>query len=422
MIIRKGLQPALQQKPNDQERVIIHFDLDAFFAQAEQAADPTLRGKPVFVVGHSMKSGVVLTASYEARKYGVKTGMSLRDAKLLCPFAHLVPADCAKYSDTSEQIFSHLTTYTPLVEIFSIDEAFMDVTDTYSFWKTPEEIARRMKQWVWDHFHLTLSIGIAPNKLLAKLASDRNKPNGLFRIRPGEVKDVLRTLPVEEFCGIGLKMKAHLNQMGIVTAQDLGRFSESILLERFGILGSVLKRMGQGIDHSPVLAADFSDQVKSMGHSYTLLHAAQNRGELFRYLLWLSEKVARRLRRRDYEGRVVHVTIRFSDFQTLARQHNFSFYMNEGMQIFGAAKQIFSQIDKPSRPVRLLGVSVSDLRPSNQGKWLFEEFEKRRLLTRALDAINDKYGEFTLRPAHLSFPDDEKIASRALQLFGSGRH
>lgn len=422
MIIRKGLQPTLQEKPNDQERVILHFDLDAFFASVEQASDPTLRGKPVFIVGHSMKSGVVLTSSYEARKFGVKTGMSLREAKLLCPFAKLIPADCAKYSDTSEQIFAHLATYTPLVEIFSIDEAFLDVTDTYSIWKAPEEIARLIKEWVWNRFHLTLSIGIAPNKLLAKLASDRNKPNGLFRIRPEEVEEVLKALPVEAFCGIGSRMKLHLNRMGIMTARDLGQFSETNLIERFGILGSVLKRMGQGIDHSPVLAADFSDEVKSMGHSYTLPRATANREELFRYLLWLSEKVARRLRRRGHEGRIVHAALRFSDFDTVSKQHNFSFYMDEGRQIFAAAKQIFSQIDKPSRAIRLLEVSVSNLRPSNQGKWLFEEFEKRRNLTQALDAVNDKYGEFTLRPAYLSFPDDEKIASRALQLFGSGRH
>ena len=422
MMIRKGFQPTLQKKAGDQERIIFHLDLDAFFAQVEETADPTLKGKPVFVIGHSMTSGVVLTSNYEARKYGVKTGMPLRDAKRLCPSACLVPADCAKYSDTSSQIFSYLESFTPRVEIFSIDEAFLDVTDTHHFFGTPEAIAREIKRWVFENFHLTLSIGIAPNKLLAKWASDRNKPNGLFRIRPGEEGEILKTLPVEEFCGIGSRIKFHLNQMGIFTAQDLGRFSENILFERFGILGPVLKRMGQGIDHSPVLPADFSDEVKSMGHSYTLPRPLQDREPLFRYFLWLCEKTGRRLRRRHCEGRVVHATVRFSDFETVSRQRKFPFFMNEGKQIFRAAKQILSEIDKPRKPVRLLGVCVSDLRPSDRENFLFEEWGRPRELTRVLDAVNDKYGEFTLRPAFLSFPGDEKIASRALQLFGSGRH
>ena len=420
MMIRKGLQPTL--KENSAERIIFHLDLDAFFAQVEEVADPTLRGKPVFVVGHSMTSGVVLTANYGARKYGVKTGMSLREAKTLCPFARLVPADCAKYSDTSERIFAHLATYTPLVEIFSIDEAFLDVTDTIHFWGTVEEIAREIKAWVWENFHLTLSIGIAPNKLLAKFASDRNKPNGLFRIRLSEIGEILKTLPVEELCGIGTRLKAHLNQMGIFTAHDLGECPENALFERFGIPGLVLKRMGQGMDHSPVLPVDFSDDAKSMGHSYTLPRPIRDREQAFRYLFWLSEKVGRRLRRRHYEGRIVHMTVRFSDFDTISRQHNFSFYMNEGKQIFQAARRIFSQIDNPRKPIRLLGVSVSNLKSSAQERWLFEALEQRHRLTQVLDAINDKYGEFTLRPAFLAFPDDEKIASRALQLFGSGRH
>jgi DNA polymerase-4 len=419
MMIRKGLKPSLA---GVDERVILHLDLDAFFAQVEEVADPTLEGKPLFVVGHSFTSGVVLTANYEARKYGVKTGMPLHEAKRLCPFALLVPADCAKYADTSEQLFAHLPTYTPLVEVFSIDEAFLDLTDTYRFWGTPEAVGREIKQWVWDRFHLTLSIGIAPNKLLAKLASDRLKPNGLFRIRPEEVETILKDLPVEELCGIGPRLKIHLNQMGIFTAHDLGRTSETLLLERFGIMGLVLKRMGQGRDASPVLPSDHVEEAKSIGHSYTLTRAARERQVAFRYLLWLSEKVARRLRRRRYEGCVVHTTIRFSDFGTLSKQRKLPFFVRDGAVIFEWAKKIFQEIDRPREPIRLLGVSVSSLRKSGEERWLFEELRLRGQLLETLDAINDKYGEFTLRPAFLTFPEDGKIASRSLQLFGSGRH
>ena len=438
MIIRKGLKPvivgaALCGRPDEghpqggvptynHNRIILHLDLDAFFAQVEETADPTIQGKPIFVVGHSLHSGVVLTSNYEARRYGVKTGMALHEAKKLCPFAVLVPADCSKYSDTSQQIFSQLETYTPLVETFSIDEAFLDVTDTYFRWGTPEAIAREIKQWVKNRFGLTLSVGIAPNKLLAKLASGYQKPDGLFRIRPEEIEPLMKQLPIEELCGIGHRLQSHLNGMGIFTAYELGRFSDSILQERFGIIGLVLKRMGQGIDHSPVLAVDHLDEVKSIGHSYTLTHAVHDREGAFRYLSWLSEKVGRRLRRCRSEGRVIHAIIRFSSFETVSRQRNLSFFTDQGKTIFEYAKRIFSQIDHPRESIRFLGVSVSKLRPSGKESWLFEDFNKERGLTQALDAINDKYGEFTLRPAFLAFPDDKKIASRALQLFGSGRH
>jgi len=421
-MIRKGLQPTLLKKSGDQERIILHLDLDAFFAQVEEVADPRIQGKPIFVVGHSLTSGVVLTANYEARRWGVKTGMSLHDAKKLCPFAELVPADCAKYADTSDQIFVHLGTYSPLVEIFSIDEAFIDITDTYFPWGSPEGLALDLKRWVWENFHLTLSVGIAPNKLLAKLASDWQKPNGLFRIRPGEVDGLFKDLAIEELCGIGARMKSHLNQMGIFTAQDLGRFSEALLQERFGIMGSVLKRMGQGMDHSPVLCQDHTEEAKSMGHSYTLTRPTGDREEAFRYLLWLSEKAARRLRRRSYEGRVIHTVLRFSSFETVAKQHDLGFFTDHGGTIFEYAKKVTAQIDRPRQSLRLLGVSVSRLRPSGKEGWLFEEGPRQRRLLEALDAINDKYGEFSVRPAFLTFPEDRKIASRALQLFGSGRH
>lgn len=159
-----------------------------------------------------------------------------------------------------------------------------------------------------------------------------------------------------------------------------------------------------------------------MGHSYTLPRATRNREEALRYLLWLSEKTGRRLRRRHYEGRTIHATVRFSNFETVSKQRNLPFFVNDGKAIFEYARKVFREIDRSGRPIRLLGVGVSGLRPAGREGWLFEEFKRRPRLIEALDAINDKYGEFTLRPAFLAFPDDQKIASRALQLFGSGRH
>ena len=393
------------------KRVIFHLDLDAFFAQVEEVADPQLKGKPVFVVGHSMTSGIVLTANYAARKFGVKTGVPLREAKRLCPEAVLVPADCSKYSDTSEQIFDYLVRYTPLVEIFSIDEAFMDLTAEQSpeaqpkgaGERSPEDIAQEIKRWVRENFGLTISVGIAPNKLLAKLASGWEKPDGLFRILPEEIPGFFKTLPVEELCGIGSRLKHHLNGMGVRTAGELGAFSEIALFRRFGVTGLVLKRMGQGVDSSPVLPMDHLDPVKSIGHSYTLTRATRDRKTASRYLFWLSEKVGRRLRQRILEGQTVHTTVRFSDFETFSKQKNLSFFLNDGKTIFEYAWKIFSEIDRPGRPIRLLGVSVSGLRPADRERWLFESFNRRRSLLEAVDAVNDKYGEFTLRSAFLNF-------------------
>ncbi|MBI4971843.1 MAG: DNA polymerase IV [Candidatus Omnitrophica bacterium] len=424
MLTRKSITYDRSDSPPEINRIIFHADMDAFFASVEQSANPLLRGKPVLVGGHSLTRGVVTTASYEARPYGIKAGMSLGEARRLCPHAIIVPADSGKYVETSQVIFSKLRQYTPLVEVFSIDEAFLDVTATFRhFFKTPEDLALHLKSWVTKQFRITMSVGIASNKLLAKLASDVRKPNGLFRIHHERISSFLEKLPVETLCGIGPSLKEHLHGMGVRTCGELGRFSEHLLFERFGVIGPVLKNMGMGIDHAPVMPADAPDITKSMGHSYTLLEDIFELRDVKKYLLWLAERVGRRLRRENFRGCVVHLWIRYGDRSSFVRQRACHYDLDDGQDIYHEALKIFGGSGSvwKEKGVRALGVSVSGLRQSGHELWLLEEYEKHRRLRKSLDAINDRFGEFTVKPASINFKGDDKAESDVIDLFGSGK-
>jgi len=406
------------------ERVIFHIDMDAFFASVEQAANPLLKGKPVLVAGHSLTRGIVTTASYEARPYGIKAGMSLGEAKRLCPSAVIVFLDSGKYVETSQAVFEKFRQYSPLVEVFSIDEAFIDVTETlHFFFKTPEELGRHLQRWVTQKFRITMSVGIAPNKLLAKLASGVKKPNGLFRLEGPQIPQFLEKLPVQELCGIGPNLTGHLNAMRIRTCGELGRFPEHLLFQRFGVIGPVLGNMGRGVDHVPVLPSDAPGVTKSMGHSYTLLEDIFEIHDVKKYLLWLSERVGRRLRRENYQGNVVHLWIRYGDRASFNRQHHCHYHMDDGKDIFHEAFAIFKTAGGIWREkgIRALGVSVSGLKQRGHELWLLEEVMKQRRLRQSLDAINDKFGEFTVRPAIIDFKDDGKAESDVIDLFGGGK-
>ena len=214
------------------ERIILHLDMNAFFASVEQQSNPALRGKPIAVIGSNGRT-VITTASYEARKFGVKTGMAIWEAKQHCPNIILVVGNNPKYTYTSSRIFSMMLDYTPLVEVFSIDEAFLDVTGSMGIFGSPERIVYLMKARIKHSFGLTCSVGVAPNKLLAKLASDMKKPDGLTIIRPEEISPVLEAIPIKDICGIGSQTEKKLNLLGIKTCGDLGRFPVDILKRKF---------------------------------------------------------------------------------------------------------------------------------------------------------------------------------------------
>lgn len=369
--------------------------MNAFFASVEQQANPELRGKPVAVVGGGGRT-VITTSSYEARAKGVKTGMAVWEGKRACPELIIVVGDNSKYTYTSARINEIFRDYTPEVEAFSIDESWLDVTHSLGIFDSAEAIAYLIKARIRHSFGITCSIGIAPNKLLAKLASDMQKPDGLTVIATEDVPRVLEPLPINVLCGIGRKMQRHLNMMSIYTCGELGRCEEVRLTRQFGIVGSRLKQMGQGIDHSPVVPFGEEDEVKSVGHSRTLEQDIDDPVEIRRFLLQLSEMVGRRARKYNVSGKTVRLYVRYADFftswgkQTTLRNHT-----NQSDEIYGTALSILASVNL-EQPVRLLGVSLSNLKHQVEQLPLFEDERKRLFATQAMDKINDRFGSMAV--------------------------
>ena len=380
-------------------RTIMHVDMNAFFAAVEQQSNPRLRGRPVAVTGSEQRT-VILTASYEARRYGVRTGMMLHEARARCPQLILVPAHNRLYADIAARITALLHDYTPLVEVFSIDEAFLDLTGSLELFGGAERIARLIKSRIKARFGLTCSVGIAPNKLLAKLASEMHKPDGLTVLHAEEVPAVLETLPVQELCGIGRRLQKQLNDRGIFTCGQLGRTPRERLVRRFGVVGEKLHAMGRGLDPAPVVPVTASAPVKSIGHSLTLREDLSDRRQISRVLLQLAEMVGRRARRHGLSGRTVTLTVRYADFTTFSRQQQQSAPLAHGPALHAAALRILDSL-LLAQPVRLLGVSLSGLRQDGEQLPLLADDHRRQLLTGAVDTVNDRFGEFTVMAASL---------------------
>ncbi|PLY00980.1 MAG: DNA polymerase IV [Desulfuromonas sp.] len=381
------------------ERTILHIDMNAFFAAVEQQSNPALRGRPVAVIGSRQRT-IILTASYEARAYGIKTGMMLHEARQKCPDLILVPANNRLYTHVSSGIIRLMQDYTPQVEVFSIDEAFLDVTGSLNVFTSAERIAYLIKSRIKARFGLTCSVGIAPNKLLAKLASEMKKPDGLTRIAADDVARVLENLPVGELCGIGRRTQEKLARLGVHTCGELGRFPVAVLRAHFGVVGERLALMGRGIDGSPVLSPEQEPEVKTVGHGMTLERDISSREEIARFLLQLAEMVGRRARRYGVSGQTVTLTLRYADFSTFSRQRVQPQQIWRSEEIYHAALQILDSL-LLAQPVRLLGVRLSQLQPRERQIPLFDEERRRESLTAALDGVNERYGEFSVMPASL---------------------
>ena len=378
---------------SDWRRVIMHCDMNSFFASVEQQVNPELRGKPIAVIGRGRT--VVVTSSYEARAFGVKTGMTTWEARQACPQLIFVVANNRRYADTSAKIMVMMRDFTPVAEVFSIDEAFMDVTGSINLFGSAESIAYQLKARIRHEFGLTCSIGIAPNKLLAKLASDMQKPDGLTIIAPDRVADILEHMPVKELCGIGKKVAKQLADFNIFTCGQLGRASVDSLKRRFGINGEKLVMMGRGIDESLVIPPEDEDEVKSVGHSMTLERDVTGREALAKYVLQLAEMVGRRARRYHVTGKTVHLTIRYGDFSTVGKQQTRSMPTNNSEEIFKDAMAILDTFDL-TQPVRLVGVRITNLVHNADQLPLFEKERKAALLAAAMDEANDRFGEFAV--------------------------
>ncbi len=393
-------------------RTILHCDMNAFFASVEQQANPELRGKPIAVVGGSERT-VITTSSYEARAKGVKTGMAVWEGKRVCPELIIVVGDNRKYTYTSSKINEIFRDYTPEVEAFSIDESWLDITHSLGIFGSAETIAYLIKARIRHSFGITCSIGIAPNKLLAKLASDMKKPDGLTIIAPDDVLRVLERMPINELCGIGKKMQRHLNMMSIHTCGELGRCEEARLTSKFGITGSRLKQMGQGIDHSTVIQFGEEAAVKSVGHSRTLERDIDDPAEIRHFLLQLSEMVGSRARKYNVSGKTIHLYVRYADFfSSWGKQTTLKNYINQSDDIYRASLSIIDTV-KLEQPVRLLGVSLSNLKHHAEQLPLFGVERKKLFATQAMDKINDRFGSMAVTYGSL-LPEKESAGSHVI--------
>ena len=388
-------------------RKILHIDMDAFFASVEQAANPKLKNRPVIVGSRANKYRTVVAAcSYEAKAFGIKSGMNAKEAFRLCPQAIFVPADCTKYIYTAQEIFRLLQEFSPQVEMASIDEFYLDITGCECLFGSIENITCLIKQKIQKRFGITGSIGIAPNKLMAKLASKAKKPNGLVVWEKKDLPGILKDIPVEKICGIGPKIAAYLHQMSIFTCSQLAQTPRALLVSRFGKYGNWLKEAarGEGTD-SVDLSAQPDSPPKSVGHSYTLERDIANIELIWAWIRLLCEMVAIRLRNFLLEGSVVHLYLRSPNLQWWSRQKKFFDATFDGQCLYQRCLLILKEKLRQPGPVRAVGVSISGLTPANSA-YLFEQDKKRQDLLFVLDRINSRFGNWTIHPARLAIIDD----------------
>jgi DNA polymerase IV len=379
-------------------RWILHLDMDAFFAAVEQLDDPSLRGKPL-LIGHDGPRGVVATASYEARPYGCHSAQPMAVARRLCPDAIILPVRMRRYSEASRQMFAILDQYSPVVEPLSIDEAFLDLAGTEPLIGPPPRLAERLKQQIREQLGLTASIGLAPNKFLAKLASDMNKPDGLTIIPPQQVQAVLDPMPVTRLWGIGRATAARLESRAIRTIAQLRRLPRQWFDDFFGSDGQRYHQLCRGIDSRPVVS---DGQARSISHEQTFATDVTDPAEIRSVLLDQVEHVAQRLRRQGLTARGVALKIRFGDFQTISRSHTLACATDATHELWQAAQKLFD--NWPFQPVRLIGFAAERLNRTPPQPTLFPDAQhlRRRGLDTITDQINQKFGPRTIhrgRPA-----------------------
>jgi DNA polymerase-4 len=382
---------------------ILHVDMNAFFAACHQAQEPALKGKPVLVSGDpSSRHGIVLTASYEARRFGVKTAMPTAQALRLCPQALIVAPNFRLYSFYSKQIMAILNSFTPLVEQYSIDEAWLDVSGCENLFGPADNIAREIKQKIKHQLDLSCSIGIAPSKILAKMASDLEKPDGLVIITADNIASRIWPLAVDKLFGVGPQTTAALNSLGVFTIGDLAGFPLAVLKQRFGAYGPYLAQLAQGQDHSSV--DPNPDTAKSIGNSITLPQDAETAAEIETILLALAEEVGTRLRRRNLKGSTITVSVKTPDFRLITRSRTYPEATNLTETIYRRAGEIYRQ-HLQGRRVRLVGVTVSNITAAGAGTQLSlfsaSEDDKRARLAQTVDQVRARFGDRSLVRARL---------------------
>lgn len=388
-------------------RKILHFDLDAFFCAVEELRDPALPGRPFAVGGRPDARGVVASCSYAARRFGVRSAMPMARALKLCPNLIIIPARHTAYAEASERVMARLRALTPLVEQISIDEAFLDVTDLP---EPGEALARRLQAEIRDELGLPCSLGVATNKLVAKIATEVGKaaarmgsyPNAITLVPPGEAAAFLSPLPVEMLWGVGPKTTARLAALGMRTIGEVARWPPADLARRFGKMGREFAQRARGMDDRPV---ETVRAAKSISQETTFVRDVSQGEALRRTLRELSEGVGRQLRREQLTGATVRLKLRWADFTTLTRQMRLSQPTDRDDVIHVAASQLFDKVWRVGRPVRLLGVGVADLGPPPRDEQLSlwnDGSEKQRRLQSAMDALRERFGDEKVQRGSLS--------------------
>lgn len=397
--------PSVSSLPPDEPRrrrhgVILLVDMDAFFASVEQAQHPHLRGRPLIVCGDPDRRGVVTAASYEARPFGVHAGMPLQEAKRLCPQAEYVEGNPEKYVATSLKLLNLYTTHTPDVEPFSVDEAFLGMAARDTSLEFGLELARRIQAEIAEQFELGASIGIGPNKLIAKMAAGSHKPKGITALDQAGFRDLFWPMDIQELWGVGPKLAERMRSMQIMTIGDLAKAPPAALTAAYGVIGPQLREAAWGEDETPLIPSYEGVDPKSMGHEVTLDKDSSDREQLEAILLRLSDQVGRRLRKEKFVGRIVSVRLRDSTFTTRSRQRALTAHTQHANPIFEVARALFRE-NWRGEALRLLGVSMSGLEPSPESEQidLFPVNEKTEKLNRALDAVRNKLGEVAVVPA-----------------------
>ncbi|MFT5050455.1 MAG: DNA polymerase-4 [Chlamydiales bacterium] len=388
---------------------ILHVDMDAFYASIEIRDNPSLAGLPVCVGGAASARGVIAASSYKAREFGVYSAMPTAQAQKLCPGLVLLPPDFDRYTAASRHIMEVFRRYTPVVEPLSLDEAFLDTTGSERLFGDAIEIGRMIKRDILRETGLVASVGVAPTKFLAKLASDLDKPDGFRVIQEDEVRDVLDPLPVRKIFGVGPRTAQRLEALGVTTVRDLAELDRSDVGKRFGTSGLWIHDLAHGIDPRRVTPRR---EEKSHGLERTFAEDLTDRAELSTILLSFCEEVAFTLRDKGLRGRTVTLKARFSNFKTVTRSKTLDLPTNLGPRIFNTARELLDRVER--RPLRLLGVQVSKLEdvrqpaqgqlfngvPSARDAW-FASNDKLANATASLDKIRRKFGRDTIMPASL---------------------
>ncbi len=420
------------QKPPETkpQRTILHVDMDAFFVSVELLRRPELRGQPVVVGGRGAR-GVVAAASYEARAYGIFSAMPSARAVRLCPHAVFLAGDHATYSEVSARVMEIFGRFTPLVEPLSLDEAFLDVTGALRLAGDGVAIAGAIRERIRAEEGLECTVGVAPSKFLAKLASGHAKPRasiqgpvpgpGILEIRPGHELAFLHPLPVSKLWGVGPATLERLTRLGVQTVGDLAALDQAVLIAAVGVgVGTHLHRLAHGIDDRPV---ETDRPVKSVSHEETYATDIVDPGAVHRELVRQADAVAARLRKAGLSGRTVSIKVRFGDFRTISRSHTVDVPVDTGPGIARVAKQMVDSVDI-SPGIRLLGVAVSGLAADAPRQLSFEQLadgsgdDAWESASRAIDDIRDRYGDSAIGPAAAASADGLRLVRRGAQQWG----